>query len=63
MVHTVYWDIYPTVSQPASLYGLPKLHKDKDSRSTGPPYRARSGTHCRLLVHPINVNCKQTTGK
>ena len=32
-------NICPTGSQPAKLYGLPKLHKVKDSRSTIPPFR------------------------
>ena len=34
-----YRDIYPTGSQPARLYGLPKLHKVKDPSSTTPPFR------------------------
>ena len=34
-----YRNIYPTGSQPARLYGLPKLHKVKDPRSTIPPFR------------------------
>ena len=34
-----YCDIYPTGSQPARLYGLPKLHKVKDPSSTTPPFR------------------------
>ena len=36
-----YRNIYPTGSQPATcrLYGLPKLHKVKDPRSTIPPFR------------------------
>ena len=34
-----YRDIYPTGSQLARLYGLPKLRKVKDPRSTVPPFR------------------------
>ena len=34
-----YRDIYPTGSQPARLYGLPKLHKVKDPSSTTPTFR------------------------
>ena len=34
-----YRDIYPIGSQPARLYGLPKLHKVKDLSSTTPPFR------------------------
>ena len=34
-----YHNIYPTGSQPARLYGLPKLHKVKDPRSTIPPFK------------------------
>ena len=34
-----YCDIYPTGSQPARLYGLPKLHKVKDPSSTTPSFR------------------------
>jgi len=34
-----YRDIYPTGSQPARLYSLPKLHKVKDPSSSTPPFR------------------------
>jgi len=34
-----YRDIYPTCSQTARLYGLPKLHKVEDPSSTTPPFR------------------------
>ena len=34
-----YRNIYPTGSQPARLYGLPKLHKVKDPHSTIPPFK------------------------
>jgi len=34
-----YRDIYPTGSQPARLYGLPKLHKVKVPSSSTPPIR------------------------
>ena len=32
-------NICPTGSQPAKFYGLPKLHKVKDPRSSIPPFR------------------------
>ena len=34
-----YRNIYPTGSRPARLYGLPKLHKVKDPRSSIPAFR------------------------
>ncbi|XP_068739351.1 uncharacterized protein [Montipora capricornis] len=35
----IYREIYPTGSQPARLYGLPKLHKVKDPKTITPPFR------------------------
>ena len=35
---TTYKDIYPTGSQPARIYGLPKMHKAREP-SSAPPFR------------------------
>ena len=35
----IYREIYPSGSQPARLYGLPKLHKVKDPKTITPPFR------------------------
>ena len=43
-----YRNIYPTGSQPARLYRLPKLHKVKDPHSTIPPFRP---IQCLLYRH------------
>ena len=59
----VYENIYPEGSQPARIYGLPKMHKDSEANST-PPFRSivsSIGTHnynlakylCRLLTPHI----------
>ena len=36
--NVVYKNIYPKSSQPARIYGLPKMHKDRGTNST-PPFR------------------------
>ena len=36
--NTIYDKIYPSGSQPARIYGLPKMHKVQDHSST-PPFR------------------------
>ena len=36
---TTYKDIYPAGSQPARIYGLPKMHKVRAPSSSAPPFR------------------------
>ena len=69
---TTYKDIYPTGSQPARIYGLPKLHKVREP-SSAPPFRpivSSIGTYkynlakflCTLLdSHIPNDFCARNT--
>ena len=54
----VYNEIYPTGSQPARIYGLPKMHKARPPGSA-PPFRpivSSIGTH-NYNLGPVQTRC------
>lgn len=67
----LYKNMYPTGSQPDRIYGLPKMHKVRDT-SSAPPFRpivSSIGTYnyslakflCTLLDPPAHTYCARDT--
>ena len=63
LANEVYENIYPKGSQPARIYGLPKMHKDRGPNST-PPFRpivSSIGTYNYNLAKYLCNHCPRVS--